>query len=219
LVQIAIEDRVSHVAILHVDSFPVRPGWAKELAGRLTKPCALVTLMEAKGRSRHFTACLFFHRDFYLTYRPRFLLSEAELSSPKYSEYRQEFEHVADSGIGYVFKVYSEGLSWYPLLRSNKGGVHHGFGGIYGDLIFHFGGSVRYGIESSKSIGISTRFGLAPLLRKLAEVTEPIVPRFVMRKWSWPVRHRVASQTFEHTRKKLLEDPESYLNYLRTGKR
>src|SRR5262249_59656106 len=43
LVRLAVEDGVSHVVTLHVDSFPVRTGWAEELAAKLSGSCVFAT--------------------------------------------------------------------------------------------------------------------------------------------------------------------------------
>ena len=123
LIRIAIEDNVTHVAILHVDSFPVRPGWAMELAGRLSDRCVVAAIMrDEKIDQKPMTAGIVFGRDFYLDWHPRLLLNKEERSSDLYERYSQRHPHKTDSGIGYGFMVFTQGLSWYPLLRSNKGG-------------------------------------------------------------------------------------------------
>jgi hypothetical protein len=138
LVKRAIEDGVTHIVTLHLDSFPIRSGWAEELAGRLSDTCALATI------DRINTACLFFRRDFYLTYHPTFLLSEAERADPTFRQYLAEHDPAQHSGIGYGFTAYANGLSWYylkrdaPVLQPQSAWTFDG-------LIFHVGGAVRLG--------------------------------------------------------------------------
>jgi hypothetical protein len=231
LVREAVEDGCTHVVTLHVDSFPICSGWPKGLASKLSE----FSMFTAPFYG-NYTACLFFQRDFYLKYRPAFRLSEAELSSEKYKEFCKEFNHIPHAGIGYFFKAYSEGLSWHPLLESNKGNAHFVFvSSIYDDLIFHLNAAAY-------------------------SENDPIVnPRFIqIRKWGWRyfwvhvLRIILLSKTQQqllgaerfiifrhligqgwkhmgypmfykpihwHEIKQLLEDPESYLNYLRTGKK
>lgn len=219
LIRVAIEDGVSHVAILHVDSFPIRSGWAEELASRLSDSCVLAAIVRDEKHDRKpLTACLFFHRDFYLKYHPTLLLSEAERSSPKYKQYCQEFEPVVESGIGYGFKAYSEGLSWYPLLKSNRGEDYGWSGGIYDDLIFHLGGAVWLGDESLRNTSILRKFGSVLFLNRIKEAMKSVIPRPMWKYFHGPVNLLVKKPLFEHLRVQLFEDPESLLNYLRTGK-
>ena len=42
LVRHAVDDGSSHIALFHVDSFPVQPGWAKKMAEKLSDSCVLV---------------------------------------------------------------------------------------------------------------------------------------------------------------------------------
>lgn len=107
IVKAAIDDGASHVATFHVDSFPVRSGWAEELAGRLSNSCAIATLNCVD------TGCLFFRREFYLNHHPRFLLTEAERASSRFKEYLRQFDPAVHAGIGYSYKAYCEGLEWY----------------------------------------------------------------------------------------------------------
>lgn len=230
LVKIAIENGSTHIAALHVDSFPVRSGWAREMAGKLSESCVLAAVMrEENGDLKPHSTCLLFHRDFYLKYHPTFELSKAEVSSQKYKQYLHEFKHVADSGVGYGFKVYSEGFSWYSLLRSNKNEEHHLFGVIYGDLIFHLGAaSQKYKLSRADVLHINASKAKSPLNfllfigsilfpSRVKEIALSILPKWFM----GPYAHAavVNEDFYESARKQLLENPDSYLNYLRTGPR
>ena len=258
LVRTAIEDGSSHVVTLHVDSFPIRPGWAEELAEKLSDSQAFAT-----PSYRAYTACLFFHQDFYLKYQPTFLLSEADRSSERYEEFCREFEHIPDSGIGYCFKAFSEGVSWYPLEESSKGDPRFGFfSTIYGNLVFHLS-SAAYSEndQSFKNAVILKKSGFLPV-RKLGEATRFLIPGPV-REWGWnqlgiPICGMVLKAAFQYSRNRqglaggtgvkiskktigwvwnhfgipmfskpafesvkgqLLEDSESYLNFLKTRER
>jgi hypothetical protein len=222
LIQHALQDGVSHIVTLHVDSFPVKPGWAEQLAGELSDSCVLVTIAR-KNFLLQYTACLFFHREFYLTYKPTFHLSEKELSSPQYQQFCREVPHHAgDSGFGYVFKAYSQGLSWKTLRKTSLevdahslSTMYHDFGCIYGDLIFHFEGSFRRP-ESLGKKWVLVKLNLPPFFHRLNEILNPMLPK----KISNYIRKRlVRGANASYVRREFLKDPESYLNYLRTGKK
>ena len=222
LIQRALQDGVSHIVTLHVDSFPVKPGWAEQLAGELSDSCVLVTIAR-KNFLLQYTACLFFHRDFYLTYKPTFHLSEEELSSPQYRQFCREVPHHAgDSGFGYVFKAYSQGLTWKTLQKTSLevdahsfSTMYHDFCCIYGDLIFHFEGSFRRP-ESLGKKWVLAKLNLPPFFHRLNEILNPMLPK----KISNYIRKRlVRGANASYVRREFLKDPASYLNYLRTGKR
>jgi hypothetical protein len=222
LIHRALQDGASHIVTLHVDSFPVKPGWAEQLAGGLSDSCVLATIAR-KNFLLQYTACLFFHRDFYLTYKPTFHLSAKELSSPQYQQFCREVPHHAgDSGFGYVFKAYSQGLTWKTLQKTSQeidahslSTIHHDFGCIYGDLIFHFEGSFRRP-ESLGGKWVLTKLNLPLFFHRLNEFLNPILPK----KISNYIRKRlVRGAKASYVRREFLKDPEGYLHYLRTGKK
>lgn len=230
LVKCAIQDDVTHLAILHVDSFPIRPDWAGELAGKLSDRCVLAATMRDEEYDRKpFTACMFFHRDFYLKYHPTFQLSRGELSSQPYEKYLSEFGPIYESGIGYGFTIHREGLTWHPLVRSNRGGDHHIIGSIYGDLIFHLGSANReikcfprddvqsFEIGGVRKKIVALRKSISVLLPNiLRRQVDNILPRIIV-DFLFP-QYRSNEEAFRIVRERLLNDPDSYLNFLRTGK-
>jgi len=226
LIKTAVDDGMTHVAMLHPDSFPIRPEWAKELAGTLNDRCVLagVTRDPVKDH-KPLTACIFYHRDFYLKYHPRLLLSQEEFDSEDYQRYYHACPHVTDSGFGYGYKMFMEDLTWHPLVRSNKGGNHMVFASIYGDLIFHLHATTF--IERTKKAGFTGQSNEGSQLRKfgrtVARAVLPTTVRMKVRK-SLPERIRdpqdyLDRKAWEHERTCLFDDPQSYLNYLRTGSR
>ncbi len=231
LIREAIEDGCSHVVTLHVDSFPIRSGWPEELASKLS-----ASNMFTAPYYGNYTASLFFQRDFYLKYRPAFRLSEADLSSEKYKEFCKKFNHIPHAGVGYFFKAYSEGFSWHPLLESNKGNARFVFiSSIYDDLIFHLN-TAAYAenepIVNPRFIQIRKwgwRYFWVHVLRiiLLSKTQQQLLgaKRFIIFRhligqgWKHVGFPMFYKPIHWHERTQLLENPESYLNYLRTGKR
>jgi len=159
LIRAAVEDKASHIVTLHVDSFPIRTGWAEDLAALLSDTCALVTIEHVS------TACLFFSREFYLKYDPHMMLTAEDRKSPLFSQYIKEHKPVQHSGTGYGFKAFSEGLSCCYLIEDSyqKAGRDslfdargvplvylelsnaYSFAATYERMIFHLKGAVQFG--------------------------------------------------------------------------
>lgn len=225
LIKKAIEDNVTHVAILHVDSFPIKRGWAQKMAARLSEKCVLAAIIRDQNKDRKpLTACILFHRDFYLKYNPRLLLTEQKRSSPEYQRYRTEVPHCTDCGVGYGFKIFTEGLIWYQLTRSNRGGEHPLFAGVYDDLVFHLSAAAYK--DSTGSVGFTPRDYPKSYVRTIIKKTmETLLGERVRRKITdhIPLKVRRPDRyqeylAWEQERQRLLEDPDSYIEYLRTGK-
>jgi hypothetical protein len=217
LVERAVQDGASHVVVLHVDSFPVRSGWIRELTEKLSGSRVLSAVMRHRlYDQKPSTICLCFPREFHLDHRPRLLISDAERKLPAYRRYRQAFEINADSGSGYGFKLFCEGLTWHPLLDTRGGESRNSIGSVYGDLVFHLGGAVRYGDLRAGRQGRS--FGLGPL-QFLKESVKPWVPRPLRRVLTRRARggmvDAINRQTYERMRSRLLADPDAVLEQLR----
>ncbi len=230
LIQQAIEDGVTHIAMLHVDSFPIRPGWASELAQRLSGPCVLAGVTrDSEVDYKPLTAGILYHRDFYVRYQPRLLLSQQEFDSEGYQRYSQACPHVTDSGYGYGYTMFENDLTWSALTRSNRGGNHILFASIHGDTIFHLHAAAY--VERTKTVGFTnpgTPTNSAPghSRRVGRSLVRAVLPEALRRriKDSLPQRFRAPQeyahrQAWERERKRLFDDPADYLTYLRSGVR
>jgi len=202
----------------------VRRGWDTELMSKLSDRCVLAGVMRNPERDRKpLTAGMLFPREFYLQYQPRLLLAPEELDSEDYRRFCASCPHLDDSGVGYAFKMFREGLTWYPLVRSNLGGRHAQFASVHGDLIFHLHATTF--IERTKTPGLTVRLSQRQgLLGAAAKVARAVLPDRIRQK----IRDRIMPllktkcvsmdlQAWEQERRRLFENPEAYLAYLRTG--
>ena len=214
LIEIAVQDGATHIVTLHLDSFPISTCWAGKLADRLSPSCVFATI------DRINTACLFFHREFYLQYHPRLRLSVEELASPQYKQYMQEWNPIQHSGIGYGFKAYSEGLSWHYLNPPAQLDDVNSFGIVYDDLVFHLRGATMVGEFPPPALGIMKGHSYSALLDKALHGMKSVIPvrgqRFLRAHLPAPMEHFVdrpqaesRRSQLEQARQQLLEDLEA----------
>ena len=229
LIRIAIEDGVTHLALLNVDSFPIRRGWAREMAEFLSPRCVMSAVMRTENDDcKPHPSGMLFSRDFYVRHQPTILLSKEELSSPEFLRYRAGHEVIVDTGVGYGFKIYTQNLDWHPLTRSNTTEDHYIIGSIYGDLIFHLGGAARdakFHIRERRRIDAHRDHSMLSRSRarilKLGSRVVPLSIREKLRPFVVPrSTRRIQAQSqeaYERARAHLLRDPDGYFDYLRSG--
>ncbi len=215
LVRLAVADGVTHVAIMHLDSFPVRAGWAEELADRLSDTCVLATLPGIH------TACLLFRREFYERYHPPLRLSAAVRASPAYREFLTRCQPIEHTGIGYGFTAFTHGLSW-ATLRQTQGGGPHDHGTVYDDLIFHLRAAVWLGEQSPPPLGLLGSPAYRWLVRVVSAAGRAVLPlaaRQRLRGWlAGPFRRLVdrpravdRGAQIRHAKSCMVADLEAYL--------
>lgn len=219
----ALEEGATHVAHLHVDSFPVRGRWAEDLVEMLEPGDAYVgaTMTELGETTRPRTFGTFVPREFYEQHGPIGTVMELDRSDPAYREYRAPFQ-VGDTSDAYAYVVQKHGLRWHALPRSNAVDDHYAMGGVYGDTFFHLGAAARArkgftpkAVEGRETKGPS-------LVRRLARRFIPSglrdrIPNSV-RKVADPAhqkRSEESGRVYEQIRERLLSDPDGYLAYLR----
>jgi hypothetical protein len=226
LVDRALADGASHVALLHVDSFPIARGWTRTLEGKLKSDVELaaVALREVGDEVIPRTICLFCPRDFYDTYMRVGSITEQPRGHWLYRDYRRLRPGPDDPGDPYGFALHTLQLGWHRMLRTNAVDDHYVLGGIYDDLVFHLGAAARKrkGFVSPAAPGggrrgrsIVHRIGSAVVPHRVRTA----VPNRVRRLWSpRQVASAEASQrAFESIRARLLADPQGYIDRLRDG--
>jgi hypothetical protein len=224
----AIKDDATHIATLHVDSFPLRSDWVQTLADRLSDTCVF-----AVPYYGNYTSCLFFEAAFYRKHRPKFVLTHEEYSSKEYQRFCKRFAHIPHAGVGFFWKAYRENLIWFPLTESKKRSTRYVFhSNIYNDIIFHLNAaawSENVPVDNMRCMDLRKwlfsyfwasifRFILLTKIQQRAlGLKRLIIPRKII-SWGW--RH-IGNPFFykpvnRHERDRLLEDPEAYLKSLQT---
>jgi len=230
LVEIAVADGATCICTFHVDSFPVCSGWAEKVTAELREDCVLAGVARDERKDRKpSTEFMMFTREFYVEHRPTFMLTESEMASFEYQRYLVSCPHYyRDSGVGYGFKVWAKGLSWFPLLRVDRDRErdreYYVTGAVYENLIFHLGGTVqdrrlREGLSSYNARAVMRLLSMGRALgsavvpskfwRRVNRITA--IQRLAEAYWARPRRVSV----FLETRNALLADPEQLLHRLR----
>jgi hypothetical protein len=232
LAEIAVADGVSHICTFHVDSFPVRAGWAEKITAEIRGDCVLAGAeRDDRKDKKPSTEFMLFTREFYAEHRPTFLLTEEELASGEYQRYRLSYPHrYADSGVGYGFKMWAQGLSWFPLKRVDpdleRDREYYATCALYDNLMFHLGGTVqdRPLRQNLSSYRARTVMSLLNMARAVGGAAMPskfwrrvnrisTVQRLAEAHWAKPSRVR----DFLDSRHALLADPEEFLRRLLDG--
>jgi hypothetical protein len=230
LVERAVTDGANWICTFHVDSFPVSSGWAEKVTAELRGDCVLAGVARDERKDRKpTTEFMIFTREFYLEHRPTFRLTESELGSLEYQRYRVSNPHYhPDSGVGYGFKLWAQGLSWFPLLRvdrdKERDREYYVTGAVYENMIFHLGGTVqdrrfREDLSSYQARAVMRLLSMARALgsavvpskfwRRVNRITA--VQRLAEAHWARPRRVR----EFLETKNALLGDPQQLLHRLR----
>ncbi len=210
LVKEALADDVTHIAMLHVDSFPVRVGWAELLADRLSEHCVLAVVTPSQ-----YTSCLFCTSDFLRTYQPALRFSPADHQSVECKRLRETYGYRDETGAGYILAAYRRGLTWYSLRRSARAAQPYPFS-LYDDLIFHLGGVNRRASNAqARKPGSSPEMWQRCLLetRRFARRVLPAPVR--QRLWQTlgaETQQRLTTPLFKYAQEAFLNDPETFLN-------
>src|SRR5205823_3361007 len=164
------------------DSFPACSGWAEKITAELRGHCVLAGVERTELDRKPVTEFMIFTREFYVAHRPTFRLTDSEMASSEYHSYAARCPHTADSGVGYGFKLWSAGLSWFPLQRVDRERERHQMGGMYGNLIFHLGGTIRYRFAGEDMT--SSKIRVARLLSIVRALGRAVVPAKFWRRFN-----------------------------------
>jgi len=222
LLKVAVDEGATHLATMHVDSFPVKDGWVEELDGQLDERTVLAGVMrEEVNDDKPHPSLVFFTTEFYREYSPRILGSDEDRESSAFKRYLEEVGCLDDGGVGLGFKIHSEGLSWVKLTRSNKADDHYTMGSVYGDVTFHLGAAAR---DNKVFIGDALTEDMSPTRRRVQLMGRKVLGLFPQSMQDFVIRHYFSAHkenqvVHDEVRSELFDDPDGYLRYLRTGER
>lgn len=214
LIKTAIDDGVSHVVIMHPDSFPIKVGWEKYLANILSKTCVLVSNFPAMS------GCTFFNRDFYINYQPRLLPNPQEELSTSWINFQKvnQATNLVETSMGYGYKAYLENLTWYILKRSNRGEYHNYYGSIFEDVVFHLGSASEYNNRPMRNYDRDSTYN------RIKQFVVNILPNSIKKKIKSSLPDKILypeikknKSDFFKIRKALFDETEEFLNFLRNG--
>ena len=217
LVAHALADGATHVATLHVDSFPAGDRWAETLAGRAGGTFATI---DGIG-----TACLLFPRTFHDRFRPRFQVADDIQKSAAFEAFVRDCRPTLHSGVGYAFAAYENGLRWYSMpVTAATGGPTGSF--LYDDLVYHLQGAFRLAPREQEvnaalveRIGHRRFFGVVRMLRGATPAPLRRIARRLLRRPLAQVidapRERWMAARMGSEMEKLLADPDGYIEELR----
>jgi hypothetical protein len=143
LVEIALADGAAQVATLDVDSFPIDPTWLERAQAGLDNGAALAAVLRRENGdvAAPHPSFMFFSRGFVEQHRPTFRLLRGDPRAEAFL--RATGQPRLDTGAGYALALYENRLPWMQLLRSNAVNDHPLLGGVYGRMVYHFGGGSR----------------------------------------------------------------------------
>jgi hypothetical protein len=206
-----------------VDSFPVKPDWIEQVMEKLDQGHSLVAIRRDENLDhKPHSSFLFFPASYYQNFDPELRLSPAEILKEDYQAYSKAVPHVRDTGFGLGYNLFVNKLTWHPLTRSNQKEDHFMMGGLYGDMIFHFGAAAyETGVSHKEREGyyrmkhvvdscIESISKVFPVAGKLQDLLFPPFKRSRFRRRTARRNERIKNEI----RNKLFKDTEAYLAYL-----
>lgn len=214
LIDMALDDGVTHIAILHPDSFPIKRGWETYLTEKLEDGCDLISIFP------EMSAFTFFKSNFYKKYKPTLLPNSADINKRSWKSFQKNNtpNFLIESGMGIAYKAYLEKLTWSKLIRSNKGEYHNSFGSVFEDVVFHLGSAsdwrervMKGHLKNSFINNVKTS-----LVQSIPTVIKNKIKNVLPQNVIYP-EIKSNKETYEYIRNQLLNNTEKFLEYLRYG--
>ena len=213
LVDLAIADGVTHLCTLHVDSFPIRPGWVDHLLERTRDSVPVAAMLRAENGDTMLPmpACLFCTRQFVETAKPQFTITPETEELPDWPPFLERYSGEFDTGFGYAFALHRHGMGFSPLRRSNRRNDHYLFAGVYDDVVFHLGAAARMDAGDPWVVFRGAWRGEGQASEYAAARTDAERRQLIE---ASDLENR---RTFEDIWEELIRNPDAYIDSLRSG--
>lgn len=180
LAAIAFADGAARIGTLDVDSFPVAEDWLDRSDAMLDQGAALVGVLRRENGdvAAPHPSFMYFDRGLYERHRPTFGLMRDDPRGAAFL--KASGQPRLDTGAGYAVTLFEQKLRWAALTRSNKVDDHPLMAGVYGDMIFHFGGGSRdkvFSVDVSRARRTRPGATLEELWPGIAAANEAIAQR------------------------------------------
>jgi hypothetical protein len=221
LVRAALDDPVSHLCTLDVDSFPVHDDWVARVEAVLPPASGLAGILRVENGdvALPHPSCIFATRAFFERFTPSF--SPDSDGSAAFRRFLRSTGQSADTGIRLGYALWSEDLAWGHLLRSNAADPDGLMAGIYADSIFHMGGIGRGKLFRRDVDGSTVHRLTTPLERVPVRGGRAIgMQRAILRRLRGSTEARIAArnrETYARLRGSLFSDPDGFIAFLRGG--
>lgn len=214
LIEIAIKDSASHMAIFHPDSFPINLGWDQKYLNQLIYDTDLISIFP------HMTGFMFFHKNFYRINNPSLLPSPEDEASQSWLKFQKtnNVTNLSESGMGFAYYAYLNKQNWIKLSKSTFGDNHHRLGSFSNNYIFHLGSASDYRNRPMRDIaGQQKILGIKDFISKILPNTiKNIFKRMIPQKILFP-EIKENKDEFLKTRDMLLNNTSNFLKSLKTG--
>ncbi len=211
LIECAKEDGCSHICTLDCDSFPVRQGWASDIAKKMSPNFRVASVFRAENDDTDLPhPCGTFMEATVLDdVSVEFWPNETLRMSPDFKRYIAETNQRIDTGVGLGYALWKAGIPWLRLMRSNSLDMHFMMAGIYDDVFFHLGASSRAPtFNKDYQSRLSLRFFVATK-------TIPVFWRLGRRiENDYIAKNRVLAKEIQN---QLQNDADGFINRLRKG--
>ncbi|MEM1153858.1 MAG: hypothetical protein AAGI44_06930 [Pseudomonadota bacterium] len=141
LISFAIHDGCTHIATFDVDSWPIAPGWDKQLGELLTESAPLAAVVRTElGDNFPFPAFTYFLSSFWNHEQSRTgLLEETSWSE----EAKVCSVRPAQTGSGLLAQLYDTRTDFFAMERTNAWSPHTVISAVYENTVFHLGALSR----------------------------------------------------------------------------
>lgn len=140
----ALDDGCNFICTFDVDSWPIGDGFFSTIINLLEREgVELIAIQREENGDTYLPhpSFTFASADFFKRYDVSFGSPKSISKQKNFKLFLEKTKQARDSGIGVGFELWINNISWIKLIRSNIINYHFLMGGVYGDLVFHVGGS------------------------------------------------------------------------------